>query len=152
MKRADFIEQYALNEKQIATLERAERLAQSIKLTKKQSDIMSVKLDYETVNDDCTTKSVRADYLHLYVNKSSNVAQIYLKAHETLYILCRRSMFNAECEKYFAETYTVENKNDKIFRVICKDTDLTEFCKFATMSYLRNMTTNATKKEAVKEA
>ena len=149
MKKDEFITMYALNDNAIKTLERVESIKNSLKKVK---DI-DIKCDYETINNECDTKSARVDYLHIMYNKH-NIIECYAKKNNTLYCLVRTAIVDFET---LEKDFTVEKKSDKITRVIISDNKLymlySVVCKaIANTKTSATKKTSTTKKAVKKEA
>ena len=142
MNKTTFIEQYALKDNNIKTLERLENIKKSVKTVK---DI-AIKFDYETINDECDTKSARCDYMHVMYNKH-NIIECYAKKNNTLYCLVRTTVLDYAT---LNKSFTVEKKSEKITRVIISDSDFSKLyntvCKAITST-----TATATKKSTAKK-
>jgi len=153
MKKSEFINIYALNEKSIAMLERCENIAKTCKTVKN----VTIKQDYETINNECDTKSARYDYFHIVYEKH-NIIECYAKKNNTLYCLVRTSVCDYDT---LAKNFTTEIKSNKLSRVIISDNDFSKLydfiCKAITKASTDTKTTitkkaSATKKTVKKEA
>lgn len=153
MKKTDFIELYALNDNAIKTLERCEKIAKTCKTVKN----VTIKQDYETINNECDTKSARHDYFHIVYEKH-NIIECYAKKNNTLYCLVRTNVCDYDT---LAKNFTTEVKSNKLSRVIISDNDFAKLYDFICKTVIKASTdtkttvakkTSTTKKAVKKEA